>query len=90
MNHMMEWGSDVWFFLIFAGIICFLLISLILLHFLKRGTNKLEGIESSYQQSEQKELKSNQHLERIRYCPECGAKLDVKQMVYCPACGHKI
>ncbi len=87
---MMEWGSYVWFFLIFAGIISFLLIILILLYILRKNTNELENIESPSQQPKQKELNGNQHLDEIKFCPDCGAKLDAKQMGYCPACSHKI
>lgn len=90
MFHMMEWGSDVWFFLIIIGIISLVLIALILLYIMRKGTNKLETTKSSDQQFKKTELKSNQFLDETKFCPECGAKIETMDLVYCPACGHKI
>lgn len=88
MFHMMEWGSEVWFFVVFIGIISFILITLILLYIMRKGTNKLESTKSSDQQLKLTELKSN--LDEIEFCPECGAKFETKDIIYCPACGHKV
>ena len=85
---MMEWGSEVWFFVIFIGIISFILITLILLYIMRKGTTKLESTKSSDQQLKLTELKSN--LDEIGFCPECGAKFETKDIIYCPACGHKV
>jgi len=90
MFHMMEWGSDVMLFVIPIGIISFLLILLILFYILKNGTNKLESIKSSDQQIVQTELSSNQHLDEIKFCSECGAKFETIDMAYCPTCGNKV
>jgi uncharacterized membrane protein YvbJ len=86
----MEWGSDVMLFVIPIGIISFLLILLILFYILKNGTNKLESIKSSDQQIVQTELSSNQHLDEIKFCPDCGAKFETTDMMYCPTCGNKV
>ena len=90
MFHMMEWGSDVWFFVIIIGIISFTLIALILLYTMRKGTNRLEGTKSSDQQFKKTELKSNQLLNYVKFCPECGAKFETMDLAYCPACGHNI
>jgi uncharacterized membrane protein YvbJ len=86
----MEWGSDVMLFVIPIGIISFLLILLILFYILKNGTNKLESTKSSDQQIFQTELSSNQHLDEIKFCPDCGAKFETTDMMYCPTCGNKV
>lgn len=85
---MMEWGSEVWFFVIFIGIISFILITLILLYIMRKGTNKLESTKSSDQQLKLTELKRN--LDEIGFCHECGAKFETKDIIYCPVCGHKV
>ncbi len=90
MFHMMEWGSDVWLFVIVIGIISFLFIVLILLYFMRNGTNKLESTKSSDQQIIQTELSSIQHLNEIKFCPECGANFETTDLTYCPACGHTV
>ena len=90
MFHMMEWGSDVWLFVIVIGIISFLFIVLILLYFMRNGTNKLVSTKSSDQQIIQTELSSIQHLNEIKFCPECGANFETMDLTYCPACGHKV
>jgi len=90
MFHMMEWSSGVWFFVIIIGIISFILITLILIYIMRKGTNKLESTKSSDQQIKKSELKSNQLLDEAKYCPECGAKFETMDLAYCPACGHKV
>ena len=87
---MMDWNSEVWVFVIIIGIISFILIILILLYIMRKGTNKLESIKTSDQQFKKTELKSNQLLDEVNFCPECGAKFDKQGIEYCPACGHKI
>ena len=90
MFHMMEWSSDVWYFVIFVGIISFLFITLILLYIMRKSTNKLESTKSSDQPLKKTEFKSDQHLDEVQFCPGCGAKFYEKDIIYCPACGHKI
>ncbi|MHA1985293.1 MAG: hypothetical protein ACW98D_01520 [Promethearchaeota archaeon] len=87
---MMDWNSDVWFYVIIIGIISFVLITLILLYIMRKGTSNLESTKSSDQQFEKTELKSNQNLDEIVFCPNCGVKFDEKGIEFCPACGHKI
>jgi len=89
MFHMMEWGSEVWFFVIIIGIISFILITLILLYIMRKGTNNLESTKSSDQQFKKTELKSNKLLDEAKFCAECGAKFETMDIAYCPACGHK-
>jgi len=90
MFHMMEWGSDVWLFVIVIGIISFFLIALILLYIVRKERNKLESTKSSDQQIKLTELSSIQHLNEIKFCPECGANFETTDLTYCPACGHKV
>jgi len=90
MFHMMDWNSEVWFFVIFIGIISFVLITLILLYIMRKGTNNLESAKTSDQQFKKTELKSNQQLDEVNFCPECGAKFDKQGIEFCQACGHKI
>lgn len=90
MFHMMEWGSDVWLFVIVIGIISFLLIVVILLYTMRKGINKLESTKSSDQQIIQTELSSIQHINEIKFCPECGAKFETMDIAFCPTCGHKV
>ncbi len=90
MFHMMEWGSDVWLFVIVIGIISFLFIVLILLYIVRKERNKLESTKSSDQQIIQTELSNIQHLNEIKFCPECGANFETTDLTYCPACGHKV
>jgi DNA-directed RNA polymerase subunit RPC12/RpoP len=90
MHHMMDWDSSFWLFLVFAGVISFFLIILILIYTLRKKTNEFERNESPIQPPKQKELRSSQHLDEIKFCPECGVKLDENNIAYCPACGHKI
>ena len=90
LHHMMEWGSNVWFILIFVGIVILFIITLIFLYILRKGTNKLQSTEIPSQRPNQKDLNSNQHLDEIKFCSDCGTKLDTKNIVYCPACGQKI
>ena len=90
MFHMMEWGSDVWFFVVIIGIISFFLITLILLYIVRKEKNKFESTKSSDQQIKQTELSSIQHLDEIKFCPECGVKFETMDIAYCPACGHKV
>ena len=90
MFHMMEWSSEVWFFIIFIGIVSFISIILILFYIMRKGTNHLESTKSSDQEFKKTELKSNPLLEEAKFCPECGAKFETMDLTYCPACGHKI
>ena len=80
----------MWLFVIIIGIISFIVITLILLYIVRKGTNKLESTKSSDQQLKKIEFKSDQHLDEIQFCSDCGAKFDEKGIAYCPACGHKI
>ena len=87
---MMEWSSEVWFFVIFIGVISIIFVSLILIYIMRKGTNNLESTKSSDQQFKKTELNSNQLLDEAKFCPECGAKFETVDIAFCPACGHKV
>ena len=86
LHQMMEWGSDVWFIL---GIIIFFIIALILLYILRKGANKLQSTEIPSQRPNQKDLNSNQNIDEIKFCFDCGTKLDTQNIVYCPGMWSK-
>ncbi len=90
MFHMMDWSPGVWLFVIIIGIISFIVITLILLYIVRKGTNKLESTKSSDQQFKKTDLKSNRLLDEAKFCSECGIKFETMDIEYCPACGHKV
>jgi len=87
---MMDWSPGVWLFVIIIGIISFIVITLILLYIVRKGTNKLESTKSSDQQFKKTDLKSNRLLDEAKFCSECGVKFETMDIEYCPACGHKV
>ncbi|MFX1456413.1 MAG: zinc-ribbon domain-containing protein [Promethearchaeota archaeon] len=89
MFHMMDWGSDFWYLLIFIGIIGFIFITFILLYIMRKGTRKLENSASSNLDINIMDSNVNQQSAKAKFCPECGIELE-ENIVYCPACGTKI
>lgn len=95
INHMMDWGSNGWIYIILGGI-GFLLFIIILLFFLFRD-HRQKNLTNSLNYEENDNLKissvkenEERSNETAYFCPTCGAKLDGRTTKFCPICGSKI
>ncbi len=94
VNHMMDWGSNGWIYMILGGIL-FLLIVVILIYFLSRSTRQYDFTNTlNHEASDNSKITSvkenEEELNEIAYfCPTCGEKLDGRTSKYCPFCGSK-
>ena len=86
---MMGWGSYMWFYMI-LGLCIFLLIVIILIYLLVRGTRGNKDLAKSNQKSIQVGVDEEIQSEKPYFCPSCGEKLEDKALIYCPSCGSEI
>lgn len=95
-HHMMDWmsgGALNWLYIL-AGWIIFLLLVVILLYVLNRGSHNYSNNNDLRNQSSQNlsfATKIDKRLQdRSFFCPNCGEKLDGETSNYCPKCGSEI
>jgi len=90
MGHMMDWFTPNGA-LIFLGVTSFIIIVVILLFLLNRHTNREEFLEDTVNNitpsGKHEDFKPS---ETIKYCPECGSKLDARNSKFCPLCGTRV
>ncbi len=82
-GNMMDWGPNMWFYMILVMVICVLII-LIIIYRLSRRTHKDKY--SPKEIGEVKHVKS----EKPNFCPNCKEKLDDKTLKFCPHCGSEL
>ena len=85
---MMDWGENMWDFLLIGGIFLILVV-IILIYFLNR---KPLHISTPSQTTVAKTMSGVKKVNKIieetsTFCPGCGTKLKKSGLEYCPQCG---
>jgi uncharacterized membrane protein len=86
---MMGWGPYMWFYMI-LGLFIFLIIVIILIYLVNRGTRKNKELLKSNRESIQVGVVEEIQSENPYFCPNCGEKLEDNALRYCPSCGSAI
>ncbi len=88
-GNMMDWGPNIWFYMILVMVICVIIV-IIIIYWLSRRTHKDKYSQKSDQKSKEmgevKHVKSEKHY----FCPNCKEKLDDKTLKFCPFCGSEL
>ncbi len=88
-GSMMGWDPNIWIYMI-LGFFIFLLIVIILIYLLFRGTSKNKDFALSNQESPKVGLIEEMEEKNPYFCPNCGEELDDKTLKLCPYCGSEI
>ena len=87
---MMGWSSNIWLYMIIAIFLIYVMIAIILIFWLARGTSKDIKLATTKKKSMHSVVVERVKVMKSHFCANCGEKLDVKTMKNCPTCGSKI
>ncbi len=86
-GNMMDWGSNLWFYMILVMVIC---VVIVIIYWLARRTHKNKSFQKPDQKSKETGEVKHVKSEKPYFCPNCKEELDDKTLKYCPYCGSKI
>ncbi len=89
MHHMMDWGSDIWFYMI-LGLMAFIIIVIILFYLIARISHEDKGLSKSNQEPTQVNVIEENKKKKVSFCPNCGEMLSDSKAKYCLSCGSEI
>ncbi|MFW9948593.1 MAG: zinc-ribbon domain-containing protein [Candidatus Thorarchaeota archaeon] len=92
MNHMMNWGPNGWYLLVFGGLLFFLFI-VILLYILSRGIYHHKNLANNmdhetYENNEFHKMQTQEIYSAIS--GQKNMKISTDFVNFCPTCGEKL